>query len=560
MGSNLKTPLAMRLPNILLQACTFIALVCMMPAANGQDYIEPDFGRPLFIHKEVALTPADLSALVAVLVELAKQEDVDSGVKSDALALAYTFSPGNREVLEVNFSLRNGIKFSSFLQPRDKAEVIAALTQLVSVVEGADKTLGAKAADLTRRLAEAAGMVRLNRTQDPATGVEQTAVLVERGIFPRENANIGGVFLTDVEVSRSTSKIETRWKWIAESMKPTMVRANVLETGRRGTFITVVQGEMPPELGSAMREMVKMFSLKSVEIPNSNSIEISFEEGYSGGDGPSGVLSCALLVDALVNDTALDPECAIIGDLNADGSIQPIFYIRERLEAIQNADEGGTIKLMGIPAKNASSLGDILLLDGIDPIFETQIFTLDSFDEAKRVAVASDFRSAEIQEAIELFAEVQSVLRRSSSLALLRNQQVKDRLSRVLELAPNHASAKLLLLRGMDRHPRRLTLSGSLDEMLHAYVYLDRGKSPKYDSLQTAVTSLGKARSAFDPRSLEWLDSIIQYHSTKRRQSLNLSSSQQAELRKQITLTLNRVELEYQKLMSDPEAREALMR
>ncbi len=536
-----------RLP--LLLPSVIGALGLLATALQAQESREPDFTRPLFLLADLPLSPDEASALVVSLVELAKQEDLDPVLKAKALAFAFTVDPKRWEVIETNFALRNRIPFSGFSRPRSKEEVLAELQRLRPLIEAVDKTLFWKATEMVNELIGPVG---------PAS--EPTSVATESEDFPRESAQLGGVFLTDISVTKTMSPIETRWRYLAASMKPMTVSATVHKYGNSGSSITVVKGQQPPELASAMREMVKMYSLRNVTIPKGNRIEVAFEEEYAHADGPSGVLSLALLVDALVNDTDLDPEFAPIGDLNADGSIQSVFHLRGRILATQPEEGDSGIKLIAVPEKNAARLSDILLIDGIEPIFKTQIFTVKTFDEARALAAAPEVRDAGLQEGIELFAEIQAVMLRSNALGLLSNQHVRERLTKVIELVPNHASAKLLLLRGANRHPQKLTLGGSLDEMLHAYVYLERGRSPKYDSLQTALNALANVQSAFDPRSLDWLDSINKYQYALRQRSLNLSGTQANEVKSQIAQSLNRVELEYQKLMSDPEAREALMR
>ncbi len=535
-----------------------LAALCLAPLfCLGQDYKEPDFSRALFDRSQLKIGPEEQGRLVESLVALAKLEDIDPSVKAKALAFAHTIAPGQWPVIETNFRLRHGQGFGlSSLISRDA--VSTELTRLLATVKAADKSVGFRASAVMDEIVSGMSPYQVFNELGAKNSPRLEPAPPEP--FARKDAAIGGVFLSDAEIPESRSSIEMNLRFASEAMKSTVVQASVTPTGEAASSIDILEGVLAPELNSALREMVKMFALRNLAVPRGNRIEVSFDHPYSTADGPTAVLACALLVDALVNDWDLDPKFAPAGDLNADGSVQPIYDIRERVLAAQQREASNSVDLLAIPEKSAARLGDILLTDGVEPLIKTQLFVVKTFDEAKALAAAPANRDPKIQQSIELFAEVQKALDRPSPAGYLANAQVRERLSKVLELNPNHASARFLLLKGARRNPPQLTLQGSLNSILHAYVFLDKGKSPKFDSLPKALSYLGQNRKILDPKSVPWLQSIVSYEGVLRKIPPSLRGSQRSELSKQLSLAGNRVELEYQKLMSNPEAREVLMR
>ncbi|MFT5469894.1 MAG: hypothetical protein ACI8UO_005017 [Verrucomicrobiales bacterium] len=580
----------------------FVVPSGVLEAQDEERYPEPIFSRPIFDREAVPIPSAARIAAERLLLEIAMAEGVNPVLKAKALAYAFALT-GSSAVKEANFHLVYSIPFpfGTGDKPLNDMKIAPQLKSLLSVVLAADNSDGGRASvfleDIGWEIApetfterpkiSAASWGRYisgyqgAANQRGATGSNKA---ISIGRFPRKNAKLSGVFFAEFETDPTTDATTNRLKMLEEGMKTNSISAEVLPDSGL-TSIEVFDTSFPPELQSAYREMVKMFSLRATPIPPGNHIVIRFEKGYSGADGPTAVLATAILVDSLANDYDLDPNFAAVGDLNADGTIQPVYQIEKRaMAAVKARQEWATdistpiVDVMAIPEANAGVLGDLLLNSGVEPLLKTQIFIVKTFDEAAKLARSAETRDEKLQDAIKRFAEIQKALDRPNPASYLKSAEVQKRLKEVVDLAPSHASAKLLLLAGLNRAPQKYTLGGSLKLIQEVAMFVE-GKSAstregyerrkamqsarlagKYKTLDGAVASLKSMRENFHPASEAWVTAIVNYQTLVQRRTLNLGSDQRSELEAEINQAANRVDLEFDKLQANPEAQELLMR
>jgi predicted ATP-dependent protease len=89
-------------------------------------------------------------------------------------------------------------------------------------------------------------------------------------------------------------------------------------------------------------------------------------------DGPSVAVACALLLESIISGVELDRNFAVTGDMNADGTVQPVGGIDGKIR--------GSVKArcihVGIPVENKKSISDIFLLGGVQEVCKIQILVL----------------------------------------------------------------------------------------------------------------------------------------------------------------------------------------
>lgn len=250
----------------------------------------------------------------------------------------------------------------------------------------------------------------------------------------------------------------------------------------------------------ALREVARFAALRHGGWPRAVEMQLSFADKYGGKDGPSAATACALLLDSLFTGAKLDPEFAVTGDLNADGSIQPIGGVQAKLRGATRLK----CSLLGIPAKNAPNATDIALTEGLKPFMTIQVFTLATFDEA--LAIGRMDKSAETASAIQDFAAL--VKSAGGDPRGLRNPEAVAKLRTVLQRVPTHFSAQVLLLSAAGKLPKTLSPGGTLSEVdqavgdLKTAIGSDLTANTKLNNGQitAAKSSLLKLRSLADPR------------------------------------------------------------
>lgn len=265
-------------------------------------------------------------------------------------------------------------------------------------------------------------------------------------------------------------------------------------------------GEM---MHSALGEVIKFLYVRHDEIPSGYEVDIAFEEQYGAKDGPSAATACALMIDALITGAKIDPKLAVTGDMNADGSVQPVGGVPAKVRGAHAKH----CELVAVPIKNARSLSDLVLTHGVAPIAKIQVFTIADFDQAK--ALADVEKAEKLDKAIAEFALVQGAYARHKD-KILANAKVRAKLGEILVLAPNHLSAKLMLEKATGRSPKVLSLQGSLESIDSSAASLinaaqaggaGRGKLDK-DDLADAISGLRRIRSKLDRRTWSFADAI----------------------------------------------------
>lgn len=259
-------------------------------------------------------------------------------------------------------------------------------------------------------------------------------------------------------------------------------------------------------MGRALKEVARYVALRHGGWPRAQEMQLSFDDKYGAKDGPSAAAACSLLLDSLFTGVKLDPEFAITGDLNADGSIQPIGGVQAKLRGATRLK----CELLGIPAKNAPQATDIALTEGLKPFMDIQVFTLKNFDEA--LALGRADKAAELSSAINDFAAL--IKSAKGDPRALRTPESGEKLRAVLKRAPEHFSAQVLLLASAGKLPKTLSPAGTLAEVDQAVGDLktaiggDLTTNTKLNGgqISTARSGLVKLRPLADPRVRPLLD------------------------------------------------------
>jgi len=292
-------------------------------------------------------------------------------------------------------------------------------------------------------------------------------------------------------------------------------------------------------------------------LPEGYRIELAFADKYSPKDGPSAAVACALLVDSILADHDLADDFAVTGDMNADGSIQPVGGI---VSKVRGARQKGCA-IVAVPKQNETAVADGYIIDGIRELRSIQVFSVATFDEAH--ALATKNRAEKLAKALAEFSQVQQALARDEKF--ISNPKVLEKLHLVTELAPNHLSAKYLYLHGTQRGPRTLSLVGSLmaiDEADTAFSQmLDDGSftetSGNSDVLFKFEGELGRLKPVLDKRTIRYCDSYLglaQYIRDIRNRRIYTP-----QMRRELQASVIKVRNERKAILSNEEIREELM-
>ncbi len=316
------------------------------------------------------------------------------------------------------------------------------------------------------------------------------------------------------------------------------------------------------DMESALNEVKKFISVIHNGWPSGWTIELSFEDHYNPKDGPSAAVACALMVDSLLTGVPLQQKTAITGDLNANGTVQPVGGVPDKLRGAAKKE----CTVACIPIKNARSMADHVLLQGIRPLLAIQIFTATKFEDAKKVA--SSPRDPSVEKAVTEFAEIAKVLNaQRDPSAMLRHPRVVEKLKSVLKNAPNHLSAKLLLEIAEGTNSKVLSASGSLEainsesEALLAGIRSGKTEKLERDKIADSLSHLGALRPRLDKRTIPYVDAIIEYGKAFRIYKADAPDTRVEAVKAMQDLTTrgNKVSAEWRRLRSDQKLMETVM-
>jgi len=335
-----------------------------------------------------------------------------------------------------------------------------------------------------------------------------------------------------------------------------------VEGGGNVRFNQGVGGDMIQSL----HEVQKFMQLRHNGFPPFIDFELSFEEKYSEKDGPSAAVACGLLLESSITGKTWDPAFAVTGDMNADGSVQPIGGVGAKIRGATN----GSCKIIAVPSKNEIAVTDLVIQDGPAALAKICVFTIKTFEEA--AALASPERQPVLAQAVTEFEIIRTVLQRDPRMLMqiLRTPQATARLDAILQKAPHCLSAKLLLMSARGTIPKTLSISGSIqavDGSAQGLVKaatndeaVNPGGSLKEDELRTTVTVLRNLRPKLDTRVWSYVDALVTIGETARAQALNPSRSGAGlnEFLQKMNRSGAALREAKQSLMSDPQVIEDL--
>ncbi|MDP1591317.1 MAG: S16 family serine protease [Prosthecobacter sp.] len=313
------------------------------------------------------------------------------------------------------------------------------------------------------------------------------------------------------------------------------------------------------DMQKALHEVNKFSQLRHNGWPGGHAIEIGFAEKYVPKDGPSAAVACALLLEAAITGKAWDPAFAVTGDMNADGSVQPIGGVQAKIRGATK----GACKIVAVPVKNEKSVADVLVLEGPMPLVAITVFGISTFEDA--LLLADLERPQTLKFALTDFDNMRNVMmsdpRRITDL--LKTPHAVQRMQALLTAAPNCYSAKYLLMHVQGRGPRALSLGGSIDaaqERAAALIQaVDRDINTtlttlKGDELGDNIFHLRKVRPILDNRVWPYVDRLMDYGEEVRKLIKNPPRGDKLlyEMISKAKMAGTAADQAFKKLMSDP--------
>jgi|GEM_PF-1146622 len=271
--------------------------------------------------------------------------------------------------------------------------------------------------------------------------------------------------------------------------------------------------ETGPQMTKALEEVRKFQTVRQGKWPTGYDIAVSFADKYTGKDGPSAAVACALLLEGLFTGLVWDTAVAVTGDLNADGSVQPVGGVPAKLRGAITQK----CRIIGIPAANERAVRDLLLTEGPSAFLAINLFSLKEFDQARDLALTT--RPAGLATALTEFDKIIKAAPAKDKVgAWVKMPAVTAQLRKVTAAAPHHLSASLLLDYAEGRGKQTLSLSGSIeviDREAHEVLAAIKTSAKemnlsgiKKDGIGDSIYRLKRLRPIMHPETRRLLDSM----------------------------------------------------
>jgi hypothetical protein len=245
-------------------------------------------------------------------------------------------------------------------------------------------------------------------------------------------------------------------------------------------------------------------------------VDLSFEDRYTPKDGGSIGAAIGTLLLSMIQGFEIDSKVAMTGDVTADGKLRQIGGVAAKMRGATAAG----CDVMIVPAANYDQVVDAMVFEGPSLITDIQVIGAETLDDA--TAAARVDRNEKLSRALDDFGSLAQILKKSPGRVHTKDTQ--DKLNRVLELAPNHISAKLLLLLAQNKAPQKLSATASLyytflpvQGMLPTLFEPAQSGKPQNVTpvvVQKGLVSLRKLRTRVDPKVFPLLESMIDYVQT----------------------------------------------
>lgn len=337
---------------------------------------------------------------------------------------------------------------------------------------------------------------------------------------------------------------------VATQMNATVIRKPSIQT-----IEVAFNQDVGDMMVAATREVVKFINVRHERLPEGYRVELAFADKYTPKDGPSAAVAAALLVNSILTGEDINPDFAVTGDMNATGEVRPVGGVMSKVRGASKK-----CGLVAVPVQNITSIHDAYIIEGISFLSAIQIFSIKTFDQAHAIAGK---QTPQVEKAIADFSAVQKVLKKNPKY--IYNHKVKAKLRSVLRSMPNHLSADLLLKHGMNKGPKKLSLSGSIVaidtasadflEMLDNQSFTTNAGNN--DVLYRFISDLRKLKLKLDPRTKEYCDSYIKL--AEYIKSVRSKKTWTLQNQRELTSYITTVQANRNELLQDRSVAEELM-
>ena len=497
-------------PIALLSILLSIILAMTTSVSRAAEYIEPDHTTELFQLEKIPLPQHRMQQLGKSLIIIALRKHDGSPTQQQATArlllLAMQLDPQNKRPQEVSQALVTGKN-----PPTSADHLITKCTADIQNLQGllSKPQARAEANQLARYLKDACKSLRpdtskhkdgadwkgvlpaLSAYKTPVKNIPQAPIkpnkasppapkptqakkrtphfhLVEQSIqlpisipititIEKKNEDLEALLADDQDSGQDTEKSEEQETTEADEAVKAMTLASMTlklspckAEEATTPFISLSHSDVP---------MLELDPLLKQLIVGRHSILPHFKGTINFPDGSHHKVNklmlagpLALMLEASLANSPLRDDLCLLADINAKGDVIEPDNFWELLTALRQVSDGGRLI---VSAQSAEMMQQLLVFKEPDFFTRWEVLSVSNIDQA--LAAAIEQSSADLSKASELFASFQELSSNKTLTQLTADHNIRPALDEMVQLAPEHLSANMLLLQGGGKRPTHLS-------------------------------------------------------------------------------------------------------
>lgn len=484
-------------PIALLSIHLSIILAMTISVSRAAEYIEPDHTTELFQLEKIHLPQHRMQQLGKSLAIIALRKHDSSPIQQQATArlllLAMQLDPQNKRPQEISQALAAG------KNPPTSADHL--ITKCTADIQNLQSLLSkpqarAEANQLARYLKDACKTLRpdTSKHQDsanwkgvlPALSAYKTPIknipqappkpnkasppppkptpakksaprfhLIEQSIYlpisiEKKNEDLEALLADDQDPEKGEEQ-EASETVKAMTLASMILKLNPCQPEEATKpFISLSYSDVPMlELDQLIKQLIK--GRHSI-LPHFKGV-INFPDGnHRSGNQLALAGPLALMLEASLANSPLRDDLCLLADINAKGDVIEPDNFWQLLTALRQVSQGGRLI---VSAESAEIMQQLLVYKEPDFFTRWEVFSVSNIDQA--LAAAIEQSSADLSKASELFASFQELSSNKTLTQLAADHNIRPALDEMVQLAPEHLSANMLLLQGGGKRPTHLS-------------------------------------------------------------------------------------------------------
>ena len=197
------------------------------------------------------------------------------------------------------------------------------------------------------------------------------------------------------------------------------------------------------QVGDSMKESLinaeKALKVRFPQIRDGYNINVSFSNKFSNKDGDSAGTAITVMLFSMFEGIEIDRTVAMTGTISPNWKVGIVGGVASKIRGAIKSK----CRMVGIPIDNREAVQDLVILYGIENLWQIQVFRLSTLDQA--IDLARKDKSANLEKAIVKFREVAKFIPKDMRFyQFSAKMKIVNMLKEVLSLAPNHMSARVL--------------------------------------------------------------------------------------------------------------------